>query len=192
MINYEKLKNFIDTKIKMHSSSQEQIKKFMGIETGLELEYFNGSIGALQVVRNYINELVKPGPKYEIGQEVWFSVFGNIYSHTIDGINLKGGYEFEGVGWFKEQDLFPTRQDLIEHQINYWSALIDCDHEYDLLSGFRCTKCGKKPELTVDNKCPECSANMGATAIRNGNKWRAACSECNYIREWVDDNYGQL
>ena len=65
-------------------------------------------------------------PKYKIGDEVWYIVYGNEWvpiSGIITAINPKSfNCYIDGIFW-PENQLFPTKQTLIESQIEYWQSL---------------------------------------------------------------------
>lgn len=80
-----------------------------------------------------LRELTQPKPKYEIGQEVFF-INTNEPEWKIESTKISckpipdGGarYRYESDGWdINESFLYPSRQSLIEAQIEYWTSLIE-------------------------------------------------------------------
>lgn len=77
-----------------------------------------------------LEELVKQEPKFKLKQEVWFLHHENIEKGFIDTINTYNGCNIyhlitdDNEGFqIGEGLLFPTRQALIEHQLQYWQKL---------------------------------------------------------------------
>lgn len=81
-----------------------------------------------------LKELTKTKPKYEVGQEVFALHRDQIIPFTIEKIDSQGTeywYCFREneyqVNRFIETILYPTRQALIDAQIEYWQRLADSD-----------------------------------------------------------------
>lgn len=82
-----------------------------------------------------LQELIipKPEPKYKVGDEVIFLHHENIETGIIDDVNVYNNcyiyHVMVGAEGFQigEYLLFPTRQELIEHQINYWQSMLPSD-----------------------------------------------------------------
>lgn len=94
-----------------------------------------------------LEELVKPEPKYQVGQKIWVqslqSECENVLSmHAFEGTVIPckpcdyglsepyvrviaGNDEYSSA----ESFCFPTRQALIEHQIQYWKSLLEDEIE---------------------------------------------------------------
>lgn len=78
-----------------------------------------------------LQSLVRPEPKYKVGDEVWILANNNVPIFLIIFENLfcKGSWSYTLHGddrplrWRPEHELFPTRQALIEHQCEYWQKL---------------------------------------------------------------------
>ncbi|HAT5918698.1 TPA: hypothetical protein JAG59_002004 [Legionella pneumophila] len=79
-----------------------------------------------------LQELTQPKAKYDIGQKVWFLDLpvNEILSAKIKKIN-EDAYEYEyelidspsGKNDFLEKDLYPSRESLIDAQIEYWKGM---------------------------------------------------------------------
>jgi hypothetical protein len=83
------------------------------------------------------NELTQPKPKYAIGQMVFFRDDLKIGSFKVDEIvndygqdwyihqHDEGGYENDGQSFdqYEEYELYPTKAELIEAQLEYWQQL---------------------------------------------------------------------
>lgn len=74
-----------------------------------------------------LQEITKPQPKYKIGDEVWFLNEGNIMSihiTKIDGNKYSGSqFKYYYDCFLKEDRLYPSKQALIQSQIDYWTSL---------------------------------------------------------------------
>lgn len=74
-----------------------------------------------------LQELIKPEPKYKIGQKWW--TLGNLgKSFEVEIVGVMGGdldlaFPDGSCRYGTAKELFPTKQALIEHQIDYWSKL---------------------------------------------------------------------
>ena len=70
--------------------------------------------------------LVKQEPKYEIGQTVWFVVLSDnwnpIESTILQYDPLISKYFLAGT-WFRENEIYPSKEALIEAQMEYWICL---------------------------------------------------------------------
>jgi hypothetical protein len=81
-----------------------------------------------------IESMIESQPKYKVGQEVWFLKDKEICSFVISDIvntdtgawyihnNFSGFYtDMKGnFDQYCESDLFPSQEDLIQAQIDYW------------------------------------------------------------------------
>lgn len=103
-----------------------------------------------------MKELNKNNCKYKIGQKVWrlndedepeSFIISNIECYSEE----KNWYFLDDTDncWIEEQ-LYPTRESLIESQIEYWKSLKDkCEHESDGIMytsnppKLKCKKCGE-------------------------------------------------
>lgn len=102
-----------------------------------------------------LKELTQPEPKYEDGQEVWL-MYTPIYTSTMQPGKFKtdahkyedGVHQYCLIGngvaltWREENTIYPTREALIDAQIEYWTCLkneetsicsddvsMECEHE---------------------------------------------------------------
>jgi hypothetical protein len=95
-----------------------------------------------------MNESHKPKPKYEVGQKVWYFYEDEIRHDIVELIEYhEDCFIYTLVfGFFYEEFLFPSRETLIEYQIEYWNNLkhefsritSSCEHESE------CKRCGMK------------------------------------------------
>jgi hypothetical protein len=120
--------------------------------------------------------------KYQAGDEVWLIDDSEICTAIIDKYDneeylLRHCAQIDsgmntGKGWTAKDKLYPSREALIEAQIDYWQSLrkfecpkcnlpwsscqckLECEHESDgtafIISNkpFRCIKCGKRIHWT--------------------------------------------
>lgn len=87
---------------------------------------YKESFGCFEDLIAKLEELTKPEPKYRINQLVWLELDNDIRSFVVERIEWDG-HDFLCYGdilMAAERFLFPTRQALIEHQIQYWSNLL--------------------------------------------------------------------
>ena len=96
------------------------------------------------------HKLAKPEPKYQVGDEVFYEVNNKIKQSRIQSVypNPDGKiiWYTDELNQMQETDLFPTRQALIEHQLQYWRSQLEdeleqhvspqvdvdrCQHEWD-------------------------------------------------------------
>jgi len=79
-----------------------------------------------------LKELTQPEPKYKEGSQVWFTECGDIRNGYIKSIR-NDSYLIDlndDVSYCeKEDDLYPTKSQLIEAQIQYWQSLRDQSEE---------------------------------------------------------------
>jgi hypothetical protein len=102
-----------------------------------------------------LQELTRSKPKYEIGQEVWLLGLDNkAWRAEIDDYDSTAVecYFIKEDRWYREDELFPTREALIDAQIEYWHSkhCEDGRHEFiDDYTGYKskCVHCDK-PEFT--------------------------------------------
>lgn len=162
----EELENYLNEHVSYWENKLEMTKKLV----------------ADRIARD--KELTKPEPKYKVGDLVYFFIDEEnwISNDFVSAISVDGTYELRSMidDVFYERELFPTRQALIEHQIEYWISLknsekstypgdalvastyntqssqsqvdVDrCQHEHTLLSGFSCSKCGYRKLPVFDS-----------------------------------------
>lgn len=126
----------------------------------------------LRQLEQKMKELTKPEPRYKVGQRVWFlESFEGIRESVILDIDSSSDEKYLlrcPEEWAVEEELYPSREALIDAQIAYWknlkkecehselkteceTCLTDpdnvsmgstCDHEYTFGLGFACVKCG--------------------------------------------------
>lgn len=113
-------------------------------------------------------DLTKQNSKYSIGQEVWrLSEEDDPVSFIITDIDYESEEKYlldDDCSWWVEEQLYATRQELIESQINHWLRMLEmpeqirffasqakdvCQHESDGMmytsypSKNKCIKCGE-------------------------------------------------
>lgn len=94
-----------------------------------------------------LESLIKPKPKYKVGDIVFYRNDLGIRSFRIDEINEDGelwyinrnnegdyGDNEGSFDQYQESDLFPTRQALIEHQIQHWQNQLEDELEQHVSS----------------------------------------------------------
>jgi hypothetical protein len=113
---------------------------------------------------NKLKELTKPEPKYKVGDIVYLLGGDDnpIHSFKIDKIiNDHGDYwyvryiDYKGGEFdqWREDVLYPSREALIQSQIEYWQSLAaDCEHvsdgrlygatEWGVTGHYKCVNCG--------------------------------------------------
>lgn len=97
--------------------------------------------------------------KYKIGQEVWmlsdeYEPVSFIIDDIDDGSEEKYLGEYgDNVGWWVEEKLYPSKAQLIEAQIEYWTNL-------------------KISEISESKTCPKC----GMQRMKDGVCWSPKCS----------------
>jgi hypothetical protein len=79
---------------------------------------------------NALQKLIEPQPKYKIGQEVWVLDGNNIEVIAVFINNIVNNKYALTVflGWFEEEDIFSSYDELIESQIKYWTDLKDNEY----------------------------------------------------------------
>ena len=101
---------------------------------------------------NNKEELTQPSPKYVIGQDVWFlgeenQLCNDEITHSDMGIQNYIYYLMHYDGLFHESILYPTKQSLIDAQIQYWQSLkID-----EISKSKTCKRCGM--QRVTDGMC---------------------------------------
>ena len=102
-----------------------------------------------------LRDLTKPEQKYAIGQEVWYVIYGQDWTPIrgeIKAINPKSFCCFVDGNLWPQHKLYPTKQDLIEAQIEYWENL-------------------KIEEISASTTCPKC----GMQRVADGMCWAIGC-----------------
>lgn len=144
MIDYEKLK------LAHNLYPQGYLKIIPIFDNNGELEYMNYSIEIQGQISDYfftiddliakLKELTRPKHKYHIGQEVWYTWNDEIKSSKIEELEIdaynKPMYTTDANYHLKEQHLYPTKESLIDAQINYWLELVS-DAVRDEMNGYK-------------------------------------------------------
>jgi hypothetical protein len=184
MIDYEKLKLATDLN---HKAGERFVIQLNIYPNDLEFYTLIDTLGShkkigyknLDELIEKLQEITKPKAKYKIGQLIWcVDDDYSPHSFVIESIDFDNNEQQVSYGepnvtgcYWLESELFPTREALIEHQIQYWLNQRDykiefypdlndaqnnqpqvdvdkCKHESDglfLLSNpltFKCRKCG--------------------------------------------------
>lgn len=121
----------------------------------LDIASFESALATLQafglITEDKLRQLTQPEPKYKEGSQVWFTECGDIRNGYIKSIR-NDSYLIdlnEDVSYCeKEDDLYPTKAELIEAQIEYWQSLREIPHEFR--RGV-CVHCGDKPFENTSN-----------------------------------------
>jgi len=136
MIDYEKLQIALD----MHSKIKDEY--YLNVLIDSRIEYYLCSINydkdnlyysSLDELIEKLQELTKPEPKYKVGQEVWIRDNDDILNVKIISISNSNEryYMKQFMGNFEitysriEQEMFPSKEALIEAQIEYWEARLE-------------------------------------------------------------------
>lgn len=133
---------------------------------------FYGNEMSIDILINQLKQLTKSEPKYKIGETVFaLNNFLEIVCFEIEGFypchdtfSYYDKIENEGKFDFNEEFLFPTRQALIKHQIEYWQKM-SCEnkhHEFmDDITGYKsiCVHCDKNEfqSSTAFAHCKACA-----------------------------------
>ncbi len=65
-------------------------------------------------------ELTQPNPKYKKNDEVWVNKL-SIFNFSI--VSIEGNNYYDGDDWYTEDELYPTKFELIQAQVAYWEKL---------------------------------------------------------------------
>lgn len=132
MIDYEKLKlaveicsNSLEYYFRVEFCARTNSDKLdIYLMQGDEIEQ---SFSSLDDLIAKLHKLTKPEPKYQVGDEVFYEVNNKIKQSRIQSVypNPDGKiiWYTDELNQMQETDLFPTRQSLIEHQLQYWKKL---------------------------------------------------------------------
>lgn len=141
MIDYQKLQEALEIVEKMDAKASVEVCFY----TCGEPKYvFNAPTSDDCFCVNSVNELVKklreltqPEPRYKVGDKVWYFQDSEINEFTVDGFRQQNNhveYTIHGHGrgltWRKETDLYPSREALIESQIEYWQSMAEENKKY--------------------------------------------------------------
>jgi hypothetical protein len=220
MIDFEKLKQCIELAEKIDCKFSATIRVNC-LEANLyQINYERLQDGLFHKHESYLDinaciyklqELTQLKTKYKIGDRVYFmDLEGNIGCDPIMEIDLVADYKYciQGERWYREDELYPTKSELIEAQIKYWSEMMWEDRKIqpapfegsipiekiqsaiDSLSSCCSVHTGTTEECPIllvskINKCPDCNSEMADYAgLCEDNKWRTGCSkQCGYYHE---------
>lgn len=130
-----------------------------------------------------LKELAKPHPKYKPGDIVWHLGDDNdiqsLYIKRVELEDLVLMYLEEGGGWREEKDLYPSREALIEAQIDYWRNMLGEELEQHISPYCEPKSCTQNPETSTRDdgqveETRECEHDFipfpGALALSNCKK----------------------
>ncbi len=90
-----------------------------------------------------LKELTKSEPKYKIGQPVWhINIDENVVMFEVAKVELDNDtwlYENDEttpIQWWEESQIYPSRESLIQSQIDYWTSLKSTEKSTDCDNGF--------------------------------------------------------
>lgn len=139
MIDYEKLKIAHELAEKMDIRLSIKVCFF---RHGKEKYVLNAptaddsvSVDSLDCLITKLQELTKPKPKYKINEVVWRvddeDSPREVYIEEVDFSGDEYVY-CDKDGWWVECQLYPTREALIEAQIEYWESLKKCEGNHPI------------------------------------------------------------
>lgn len=128
MIDYEKLKLAHEL---AHKTTDYFVAFYFGntIEKKDEFTLFdsNGVIdrnfSSIDDLIAKLKQLTQPNPKYEVGQEVWFAEYADDIENAKIVEIMRTEVKVKWNLWLPEKKVYPSREALIEAQIEYWNSL---------------------------------------------------------------------
>lgn len=92
----------------------------------------DGFVEAFYGLEDLIIRLRKPVPKYKSGDTVWFLAGSDgVISFEVHEVTHKNGDywygDFDQTNTVREDILFPSRESLIQAQINHWTGLLNTE-----------------------------------------------------------------
>lgn len=132
MIDYEKLKLAHELAEKYYNQSSYEICIEYNQCYGCNVEYNlilyvktePQHFDNLDNLITKLTELTQPKPKYKIDDEVWHVIYAREWvamQGIVKSVN-KNKCHVNGT-WWPEQQIYPSRETLIEAQIEYWTKL---------------------------------------------------------------------
>lgn len=98
-----------------------------------------------------LKELTEPEPKYKVGDEVWMAYDEPLMFIVTNNVNskyyLKNHQGTPWIGLVYESELYPSKESLIEAQIDYWNRMY-IEWAIDDLDD----KCRKSEEKSTDSE----------------------------------------
>jgi hypothetical protein len=194
MIDYDKLK-VAHTMIERYALDKEWdinlSARFDSFDTkrfGWILSDGNGDhrFGNIDDLITNLRKLTQTEPKYKCGDIIWIVYEQNPLCFVVEEVNFRSNNKFmyrlsgEYPGAAFEENLYPTKSQLIESQIEYWSNMREPQDEYCNVSG---AKLGRREECNHElmskyGDCGECGLQI----------------ECDHESDWnqfkkEDDGY---
>lgn len=136
-----------------------------------------------------LHELTRPKPKYEVGAEIFCLkkhgllgfMLGIIQNYQEETGNYYATFSGFGGYWLGPQEIYPTKQSLIEAQIEYWNKMNCADGRHqDCEEDNTCIWCEKEliDEPIPSTQCPKC----GLQCVQDGICWNLDCNyrECEH------------
>ncbi len=146
MTDYNKLKIAHDlaitNKIRFHTKMEDGYDMHLLTDSGFATNNLDEFIEKLE-------ELTQPKPKYEVGQKVWIPIGNKPEDIQIERIvHIENYWHYcTDFGSYLESDVYPSKEFLIQAQIDYWTNL-----KIEAVSASKmCRKCGMQRML--DGKC---------------------------------------
>ncbi len=151
MIDYEKLKLAHELALQINNpwiwintsyscnANHIQAKLILGLNSS-EQDIF--CFDEIDDLITKLKELTQPELKYKEGQEVYFiSCNGGIGYEEIDDIDKSANeqYFINEERWFREDELYATKYELIEAQCKYWGELL-CKENNGKFDGIKCLR----------------------------------------------------
>ena len=153
MINYHQLKQIHEWAQRLADKDQREVDVTVRFEIGknpeISLHCYRGIYYGDEVISKLqeLTEPEKPKPKYEIGQEVWCLNYGEVSSFLITDLTGDPIKLWSEGGCVYEEACYPTKEALINAQIDYWHKQ-NCEdgrHEFcEDATGYKseCLHCG--------------------------------------------------
>ncbi|MFQ2987905.1 hypothetical protein ACKJL9_06345 [Legionella pneumophila] len=185
MIDYEKLK------LAHELANKLNVKLWVNIAINAEESYpfvawinqcnSKHEIHCIDDLITKLKELTRPKPKYEIGQEIWVLVDNEPVKSDIYRIIEKTfEYRIDPYGWIHEDNIYPSREALIDAQIEYWHSLKEPVNPEDMRTEFEGEKIIFRcfdDEMEV-NRCEHESDGISYRASDYGAIAHFKCKKC--------------
>lgn len=165
MIDYEKLKQAHELAHKLYLIKDEEVSMEINfltdfVEYVLHIEYEpTDAFSNIDKLITRLQELTQIKPKYQIGQEVWRLGDEDCPEcFTIKAIDYEDTSCFaldDAKNWWCEEQLYATREALVESQIAHWQSMLSPPFEGEI-KGFGCSESIRKHhELEDDDHSEE-------------------------------------
>lgn len=135
MIDYEKLKEAHELAENLNSRVSVNVCYLVADKNPtfiLDCSDFKRNITSynIEAIIDRLKELTKPEPKYKVGNSCWYYCEGEIFNYIPSSIEWDDNRHVwacknEHQHRIDENELYPSRIDLIEAQLNYWREMLD-------------------------------------------------------------------